>query len=268
MPNTKLISSSALHKTVVYTIAALMILPILATLLYSFSSQWGATILPQGVTLKWYSQLLTDERFLAAFGRSLLLCIGTLIFSLALIIPMIFVIFYYFPKLDKLMNILILLPFAVPPVVSSVGLLQLYSDSSLPLVGTPWILVGTYFTIALPFMYRSLANNLQAIHLHDLMDAAHLLGASSSKAFLLVVLPNLKKGLLSSLFISFSFLLGEFVFANMLVGTRFETLQIYLYNMRQTSGHFTSALVMTYFFFILILTWLASRFSQGATTCK
>ena len=59
------------------------------------------------------------------------------------------------------------------------------------------------------------------------------------------------------------FLLGEFVFANILVGTRYETLQIYLYNMRQTSGHFTSALVMTYFLFIFLLTWLASRFSQG-----
>jgi putative spermidine/putrescine transport system permease protein len=72
----------------------------------------------------------------------------------------------------------------------------------------------------------------------------------------------LKKGLLASLFLSFSFLLGEFVFANILVGTRYETLQIYLYNMRQTSGHFTSALVMTYFFFIFLLTWLASRFSS------
>ncbi|WP_197715846.1 ABC transporter permease [Vibrio aphrogenes] len=262
------LSSSTLHKTIVYTIVAIMLLPIIATLVYSLASQWGATILPDGFSLKWYVQLFSDERFIAAFGRSILLCLGALIFSLALITPMILVVFYYFPKLDKVMNLLILLPFSVPPVVSSVGLLQLYSDSHIRLVGTPWILVGTYFTIALPFMYRSLANNLQAIQLHDLMDASHLLGASSSKAFLLVILPNLKKGLLSSLFISFSFLLGEFVFANILVGTRFETLQIYLYNMRQTSGHFTSALVMTYFFFILILTWLASRFSQGASSCK
>jgi len=163
------------------------------------------------------------------------------------------------------MNILILLPFAVPPVVSSVGLLQLYADSSIQLIGTPWILIGTYFTIALPFMYRAISNSFTAINLNDLIDAAHLLGASTSRAFLLIILPNLKKGLLASLFLSFSFLLGEFVFANILVGTRYETLQIYLYNMRQTSGHFTSALVMTYFTFIFLCTWLASRFSKGNT---
>ncbi len=251
------------HQTLVYALISLMLVPILATLVYSISSRWGATILPEGLTLDWYLTLLTDSRFLQAFARSILICVASLSLSVVLILPAIFVVFYYFPKLDKLMGLLILLPFAVPPVVSSVGLLQLYADSRINIIGTPWILIGTYFTVALPFMYRAIANSFQAIKLHDLMDAAHLLGASTPKAFLLVVLPNVKKGLMASLFLSFSFLFGEFVFANILVGTRFETLQIYLYNMRQTSGHFTSALVMTYFLFIFLLTWLASRFSPG-----
>ncbi|WHR52990.1 ABC transporter permease [Vibrio furnissii] len=247
------------HKTMVYGIVGIMLVPIIATLVYSLSSRWGATILPDGFTLDWYLKLLSDARFIEAFGRSLLVCVAALALSTLLILPAIFVVFYYFPKLDRVMNLLILLPFAVPPVVSSVGLLQLYADSAVPIVGTPWILIGTYFTIALPFMYRALANSFSAIHLRDLMDAAHLLGASTTQAFLQIVLPNVRKGLMASLFLSFSFLLGEFVFANILVGTRYETLQIYLYNMRQTSGHFTSALVMTYFLFIFFCTWLASR---------
>ncbi|EKO3419904.1 ABC transporter permease [Vibrio fluvialis] len=250
---------SLYHKTVVYGIVGIMLVPIIATLVYSLSSRWGATILPDGFTVDWYLKLLSDRRFIEAFGRSLLVCVAALALSTLLILPAIFVVFYYFPKLDRVMNLLILLPFAVPPVVSSVGLLQLYADSAVPIVGTPWILIGTYFTIALPFMYRALANSFSAINLRDLMDAAHLLGASTTQAFLQIVLPNVRKGLMASLFLSFSFLLGEFVFANILVGTRYETLQIYLYNMRQTSGHFTSALVMTYFLFIFFCTWLASR---------
>lgn len=250
---------SLYHKTVVYGIIGIMLVPIIATLVYSLSSRWGATILPDGFTIDWYLKLLSDARFIEAFGRSLLVCVAALALSTLLILPAIFVVFYYFPKLDRVMNLLILLPFAVPPVVSSVGLLQLYADSDVPIVGTPWILIGTYFTIALPFMYRALANSFSAINLRDLMDAAHLLGASTPQAFLQIVLPNVRKGLMASLFLSFSFLLGEFVFANILVGTRYETLQIYLYNMRQTSGHFTSALVMTYFLFIFFCTWLASR---------
>jgi ABC-type spermidine/putrescine transport system permease subunit II len=170
------------HRVVVYLLFAILLLPLLGTFIYSISSSWSATILPSGFSLKWYAQLWSDPRFLNAFGQSLLVCIGALILSVVLILPLLFVVHYHFPKLDALMNILILLPFAVPPVVSSVGLLQLYGSGPFAMVGTPWILIGCYFTVALPFMYRAITNNLQAINLRDLMDAAQLLGASTFQA--------------------------------------------------------------------------------------
>ncbi|MGL4207341.1 MAG: ABC transporter permease, partial [Aeromonadaceae bacterium] len=218
--------------------------------------------LPDGFTLSWYLQLWSEPRFLAALARSLLLCVGTLLLAAVVVVPATFVLFYYYPKLDRWMNLLILLPFAMPPVVSSVGLLNLYAEGPLPLIGTPWVLAGCYFTLILPFLYRALANRLQRLALQTLMEAAQLLGASAPRAFLCVVLPALRKSLFASLFLSFSFLMGEFVFANLLVGTRFETLQIYLYNMRTTSGHYTSAVVITYFVITLLLTWLATRFNR------
>ncbi|MCF5143030.1 ABC transporter permease [Pseudomonas sp. WS 5532] len=251
-------SASLYHRVVVYLLFAILVLPLVGTFVYSIASSWSATILPAGFTLKWYVQLWSDPRFLAAFGQSLLVCVGALILSVVLILPLLFVVHYHFPKLDALMNILILLPFAVPPVVSSVGLLQLYGSGPFAMVGTPWILIGCYFTVALPFMYRAITNNLQAINLRDLMDASQLLGASTWQAAIFVVLPNLRKGLMVALLLSFSFLFGEFVFANILVGTRYETLQVYLNNMRNTSGHFTSAIVISYFFFVLVLTWAAN----------
>lgn len=254
--------SPLLHQLVVYLLFLILLLPLLGTLLYSLSTSWSASILPSGLTFKWYVALWSDARFLAAFGRSLLVCFSALALSLVLILPLLFVVNYHFPKLDGVMNVLILLPFAIPPVVSSVGLMQLFAGGPLPILGTPWILIGTFFTIALPFMYRAISNNLQAINLRDLMDAAHLLGASTWRAAFMVVLPNLRKGLMVSVFLSFSFLFGEFVFANLLVGSRFETLQVYLYNMRNDSGHFTSALVISYFMFVLLMTWAANRLNK------
>jgi putative spermidine/putrescine transport system permease protein len=248
----------AYHRLIVWILMVILLLPLAATLIYSLVSEWGATILPSGFTLKWMVALWSDPRFLVALGHSLLICFGTLLLSLVLILPLMFVIAYYFPKLDTLMNILILLPFAVPPVVSSVGLMSLYSSGPLAMTGTPWILIGCYFTIALPFIYRAISNNMQAINLRDLMDAAHLLGASTWKAALLVVLPNLRKGGMIAVLLSFSFLIGEFVFANLLAGSRYETLQVYLFNMRNGSGHFTSALVISYFVVVLIFTWIAN----------
>lgn len=246
------------HRVIVWLVFLALALPLVATLLYALATNWSATILPDGFTFKWMNKLWSDPRFLVALGHSLLICFGALIFSLVLVLPTMFVIAYYFPKLDAVMNILILMPFAVPPVVSSVGLLQLYSQPPLLLTGTPWILIGCYFTIALPFIYRAIANNMQAINIRELIDASHLLGASTWQAALLVVLPNLRKGALIAVLLSFSFLIGEFVFANILVGTSYETLQVYLYNVRNASGHFSSALVISYFFVVLLVTWLAN----------
>ncbi|WP_430309532.1 ABC transporter permease [Pseudomonas sp. PONIH3] len=253
------------HRAVVYLLFLILLLPLAGTLLYSLATSWSATLLPSGLTIKWYVALWSEPRFLAAFGQSLLVCVGALVLSVVLILPLLFVVHYHFPKLDALMNVLILLPFAVPPVVSAVGLLQLYGSGPMAMVGTPWILIGCYFTIALPFMYRAITNNLQAINLRDLMDAAQLLGASTRQAAFLVVLPNLRKGLMVALLLSFSFLFGEFVFANLLVGTRYETLQVYLNNMRNSSGHFNSALVISYFAFVLVLTWVANRLNKDKT---
>ena len=143
-------STHLYHRLVVYALFLLLLLPLAGTLLYSLATSWSASILPSGLTLKWYLALWSDPRFLAAFGQSLLVCVGALILSVLLILPLLFVVHYHFPRLDALMNILILLPFAVPPVVSSVGLLQLYCSGPLAMVGTPWILIGCYFTVVLP----------------------------------------------------------------------------------------------------------------------
>lgn len=254
--------ASLYHRVVVWLLFLILLLPLAGTLLYSLATSWSATLLPSGLTFKWYLALWSDPRFLQAFGQSLIVCVGALVLSVVLILLLLFVVHYHYPKLDAWMNILILLPFAVPPVVSAVGLLNLYGSGPMAMVGTPWILIGCYFTVALPFMYRAITNNLQAINLHDLMDAAQLLGASTWQAAFLVVLPNLRKGLMVALLLSFSFLFGEFVFANLLVGTRYETLQVYLNNMRNSSGHYNSALVISYFLFVLVLTWVANRLNK------
>ena len=124
------------HRVVVYVLFVILLLPLAGTLLYSLSTSWSASLLPSGLTFKWYVALWSDPRFLTAFAQSLLVCVGALLLSVVLILPLLFVVHYHFPKLDALMNILILLPFAVPPVVSSVGLLQVYGSGPLAMVGT------------------------------------------------------------------------------------------------------------------------------------
>ena len=66
-------AAGALHRIVIGVVLVVLLLPILSTLLYALSSEWGASVLPQGLTLEWFATLWTDPRFLLAFGRSLAL---------------------------------------------------------------------------------------------------------------------------------------------------------------------------------------------------
>jgi len=242
------------HKIISYTLIALLFLPFIATVIYSLSSTWGATILPDGFSLKWYKLLLADERFLAALGRSFKVILLSLTISTLVIIPSIVIIYHSYPKLLKVLDLIAIMPFTVPAVVMAVGLLKLYSNGPLVLTGTIWILAGAHFTIVLPFMYRSIRNSLAGIDVKGLMEAATILGASKFQALMKVIIPNLKKGIISSVLLSFSFLFGEFLYSNLLAGGTYETIQVYLFNMRGKSGHFTSAIIVAYFTFILFTT--------------
>ncbi|WP_003543791.1 ABC transporter permease [Desulfotomaculum nigrificans] len=250
------------HIFVILSILTYLFSPLLATLLYSMATQWQVTILPEGFSLHWYSNLFTDSRFLAALGRSFLVTGLSTLVSIVVMVPTVFIATVYFPKLDKLLNLLIMIPFAIQGVVLAVGLMKLYSGGLLPISGTIWILVGAYFVTALPFIYQGVKNSLKTIEVTTLLEVAQMLHATNVQAFFYVILPNMMKGIIVALLLSFSFLFGEFVLANILAGGNYETVQVYLYNMRAQSGHFTSAIVITYFSFILIFSGLMLKVNR------
>lgn len=243
----------AWHIFVVTALFAFLLIPLLVTILFSISTDWQSTILPKGITFEWYIKLFTDERFLFALGRSFLVAILTVSVSLVIMVPTIFIVATYFPRLEKWLQMVVLLPFALPGIVAAVGLIKIYSSPPVAISGTIWILLGVYFIIILPFVYQSTRNSLRAIQAVELMEAAEILGASKMTAFLRVILPNILPGVMVASLLSFSIIFGEFVLANMLVGGSFEVVQVYLFRMLGTDGHASSATIVTFFIIIFIL---------------
>lgn len=242
------------HLVISCGILMTLFIPLVATLIYSFSSNWGATILPDGISFKWYWELFSDKRFYSALGRSLSISVLSLSISIIIVIPAVLTIYYCFPKALKFMDILSIMPFTIPGIVMVVGFLSIYSKGPLPLTGTKWILIGAHFILVLPFLYRGIKSSLEGINVKEIVEAANMLGATNLQAFRLIIIPNLNKGFVAAILLSFSILFGEFLYSNMLVGGAYETIQVYLFNMKGRSGHFTSAIVITYFTFILLIT--------------
>ncbi|EZP75197.1 spermidine/putrescine ABC transporter permease II [Parageobacillus genomosp. 1] len=255
-------SSMAIHRWIVGIVIIYLLIPLFATLLFSLAGKWDHTMLPETFTLKWYSELFQDERFFLALERTLFLIAGSVGISVVLMVPTIFIVTVYFGKWERLLQGIAMLPYGIPPVVGAVGLIKLYSSGPVPISGTPWILIGAYFVIMMPFMYQGIRNSMRTVNAKELVHAAELLGATKFQAFRKVVLPNIMSGILVSTLLSIAMLFGEFAFANLLVGGRYETIQIYLYQQLNQSGHLASAVVITYYSFILLITWVILRMKK------
>ncbi|MBP0725262.1 ABC transporter permease [Bacillus sp. RG28] len=254
-------SSKLVYKIIIGLLVMYLLIPIVGTFLFSIADKWDTTILPDGYTLHWYSDLFHDSRFWDALGRTLILIVITVGLSVLIMVPTIFIVTIYFSKWEGLLQAIAMLPYGIPPIVGAVGLIKLYSDGPIQISGTPWILIGAYFITILPFMYQGIRNSLRTINAIQLVDAAELLGATKPQAFRTVVLPNIMSGILASTLLSVAMLFGEFAFANLLVGGQFETIQIYLANQMNSSGHLTSAIVITYYILIIILTAFVLKLS-------
>ncbi|BBH22809.1 ABC transporter permease [Paenibacillus baekrokdamisoli] len=239
-----------------------LFVPMLATLLYALAGTWQTTILPESWTLHWFADLLQDARFGESFLRSLFVCGFSLILGAAVITPAVMIISLEFPRWQKVLSFLALLPYAIPGVVAAVGLLRLYSSGPLPISGTVWLLSAAYVIAIMPYMYQGVRGSLQAFQAGALLEAATLLGANRWRAYRYVLLPNLLPGLTVSMLLSFAVLLGEFVLANLLVGGHYETVQLYLYRRQSESGHLSSAVAFTYFVLVLIVSGVMLQLSK------
>lgn len=239
-----------------------LLIPLIGTFLFSIATKWQTTVFPEGFTFKWYLQMVTDVRFLESVARSFAASGLSVAASIAVMVPAIFLVEVYFPALDKYLSILVTIPFAIPGVIFAVGLMKIYSSGPLPIAGTLWILIAAYFVIILPYTYQAVRNSLLGINAGVLMEAAEMLHASKLQAFLLVILPNIFKGVMISALLSFSILFGEFVITNLLAGGSYETIQVYMFAKRAESGHLSSAIVITYFVFILLLSALILRLGK------
>jgi putative spermidine/putrescine transport system permease protein len=92
-------------------------------------------------------------------------------------------------------------------------------------LASPFSLVPFYVVMALPFTFRSLDAGLRSVDLKTLVEASRSLGASWHSTVMLVILPNLKVGVINASFLTFAVVLGEFTVASLLLK---QTLPTYL----------------------------------------
>ena len=246
--------------------AAYMLVPLIGVLLFSLATTWFDTILPVGYTLDHVTETINDPLFIPTTGRSLIAAIATIVVSVVLMTPVMFLIHVAAPRLRPIVEFLSLLPFALPTIVLALSLIRTYSSPPLVLSGTPTLLILSYVVTGLPFMYRGLDNSLRAIDTMTLNEASVTLGASRWTTLRRVILPNIRTGLAAGALLVFSVSFGEFTLSSFIVGDAWKTSGVWTVAIWDDQPHKTTVMVVIGF----AISWIISliilfAFSKRAT---
>jgi putative spermidine/putrescine transport system permease protein len=198
--------------------------PIIGMVEFTFRSG-----LSGGYTLDHWTGLFSDDaartyrNLFTAIGNSLLLAVVTVGIVLVVLLPTMILVHLQFPRLRRVLEFICIIPITVPAIVLVVGLAPVYSVVVSLVGGSIWTLAFAYGITVLPYAYRAIQSNLDAVDLVTLSEAGRTLSANWGQVLWLVLLPNLTRGVLAASFISVAVVLGEFTIASLLNRVNLQT---------------------------------------------
>jgi putative spermidine/putrescine transport system permease protein len=234
--------------------AGYMLIPLVGVFLFSIATTWFDTVLPVGYTFEHVLETINDPLFVPTVGRSLIASIATIIVSVVLMTPVMFLLHVAAPRLRPIVEFLSLLPFALPTIVLALSLIRTYSSPPIVLSGTPTLLILSYVVTGLPFMYRGLDNSLRAIDTRGLSEASATLGASRWMTLRRVILPNIRTGIAVGALLVFSVSFGEFTLSSFIVGDAWKTSGVWTVAIWDDQPHKTTVMVVIGF----AISWIIS----------
>ena len=240
--------------SVIFVFLLFMIVPVIATFMFSISTRWDRTLWPEGLTLEWWKAVSSRGAFFLTLKNSFLASFATMLCLLALVTPTTYWMKLRVPKSKPIIEMVTTFSFGVPGVVLALALIRFYSKIPLPIINHPAILVAACMVLSLPFMYRPLVNALEAIDFRVLTEAAQSLGANGWSILTRVIIPNIMPGIINGCLLVFSTVFSEYTLTNLLVGTRFKTFPIYLVEYTRQDGRQASALAVISF----VVAWITS----------
>lgn len=211
-----------------YTVIYLIFLyaPIVLLPVFAFNDSAIVSFPLAGFTTKWFTQMLDEPTLHGALWNSLFIAVSTSVIATLLgILAARASTRFAFPGKGPIMG-LIMLPLVLPEIIAAVSLLVVFLGIGVPLslltIILGHVLVCTPFSIAiLSAAFQSLDKSLE--------EAAYDLGETALSTFWLIILPLVMPGIISSLLITFTISLDEFIMAFFLGGTN-VTLPVYIFS--------------------------------------
>ena len=175
-------------------------LPLLVVIATSFTATEYLRFPPQGLTLRWYWQVLSDPTFIEAFVVSGELAAAATATALLLGVPAALVFARKRFPLTQVLSALFLSPLVLPTIVLGVAILQ-YA-SALGFARSFLALFVGHVVLVTPYVIRTSLASLSGMEpAHE--EAAQDLGATPLQTFFLITLPQIKAGVIAGALFAF-----------------------------------------------------------------
>jgi putative spermidine/putrescine transport system permease protein len=193
--------------------------------------------------------------------NSIGICAITVLIVLVLLLPTMILVELRFPALRRVLEFVCIIPITIPSIVLVVGFVPVYSVVAGIAGSHPWTLSFAVGIIVLPYAYRPIAANLRAIEVVVLSEAGRSLGAGWVSVLWRVILPNLRRGILSSVFITIAVVLGEYTIASFLSQNTFQTALILV---QHTDPYVAVIFALFALIFAFVLLLFIGRLGSGS----
>lgn len=266
--NHKLTSKTGFVQIIIVAVFVIyMVLPIIATYIFSIATRWDRTILPEGYSLEGYQTALQNPYFLITLKNSLVLSVASVLVSLIVVVPTVYWVHVRLHAAKPILDILMILPFGIPGVVLALALVQVYNFA--PINRSPLLLTAATVVFTMPFMYRSVSNNLDAVDIPTLTEAAQSLGADIINVLTKVIIPNIFPGILSGSLLVFATVFAEFTLARLIVGAGFKTFPMLLVEYTRKDGTIAAGLSVISFTIAwivsMLILWISGKGMKTST---
>ncbi|MFN3822809.1 MAG: ABC transporter permease [Pseudorhodobacter sp.] len=200
--------------------------PILLLPMFAFNDATVIAFPLTGFSTRWFEAMTTQPTLHLAVKNSLFIAVTSAVISTILgIFAARASTRYRFPFKAGIMG-LIMLPLVLPEIIVAVSLLVVLLGLGVPL-SLMTVILG-HVLICTPFTIAILSSAFQSLD-QSLEEAAYDLGETPASTFRLIILPLVMPGIISSLLISFTISLDEFIIAFFLAGTQ-PTLPVYIFS--------------------------------------
>jgi len=229
-----------------------LISPIIAIMPLSFNAEPYFSYPMPGLSLRWYDDFFTNERWMNAVKISLL--VATLVTILSTILGTLAALGLSranLPFKPVILGVLIS-PMIVPVIITAVGIYLFYAQ--LGLIATISGLVLAHTVLATPFVVVTVTSTLSGFD-HSLSRAAAGLGARPFKVFSSIILPITLPGLISGALFAFVTSFDEVVVALFITSAEQRTLPKQMFSgiREQISPTITAAATVLILFSVTLL---------------